>query len=85
MKEFAKSLFELEQTVPIHEKVDPRACLPGKTSVSATVNELVRSFRSQFVEEMANWSLKNKGDVSVSVDGVHLKANGRHHHYFTAH
>ena len=47
----------------------------------SAVNELARSLRSQFVQEMAGGCLENGKDASV--DGIHLKANGKHYYDFT--
>ncbi len=40
---FAKALFELGQTVPVHENVEPISYLPGQTAVMTAVKELAHS------------------------------------------
>ena len=83
MTMFAKALFELGKTVPVHESVNPKSYLPGKTAVTASVKELAHSLRENFKRKMVAGCIANGG--AVSVDGVHLKANGKHYYDFTVH
>ena len=83
MIKFAKALFELGQTVPVQEDVEPMSYSPGQTAVTTAVKELAHSSRKQFLKEMTDGCLKNGG--AVSVHGVHIKANGKLYYDFTVH
>ena len=50
MPNFAQTLFELGQIVPINEKVDPASHLPGKTIVPSSVFEIVKELRNEFLK-----------------------------------
>ena len=58
MREFARAIFEMGQTVPSHEKIDPKSYLPGRTAVTCAVKELSESLRAKFVLEMKNGPLR---------------------------
>ena len=83
MIKFAKALFELVKIVPVHEHVEPMSYLPGQIAVTTAVKELAHSILKQFLTEMTEGCLKHGG--AFSVDGVHLKANGKHYYDFKVH
>ena len=78
---FAQTLFEFGQTVPVNGKVDPASYLPGKTAAHSAVQEISKERKREFVKAMREGSLTNGG--AVSVDGVHFKVSRKHFLYVT--
>ena len=83
MKDFAQSIFEMGQSVPENEKIDPKSYLPGRTAVTSAVKELSEQLRSNFTSEVQNGLLEYGG--AATIDGVHLKVQGKHYFDFTLH
>ena len=83
VSKFAQKLFELGQTVPVNEKLDPASHLPGKTAAHNAVQEIAKERRREVVKAIREGCLKNGG--AASVDGVHVKVSGKHFYDFKVH
>ena len=83
MRKFAKTIFELGQTVSVSERINLKYYLPGRTPVKSGVGEISKFLRQIFAAWIERKCLKYEG--AVSVDGVHLKVKGRHFYDFTVH
>ena len=83
MQQFAKTIFELGQTVPVSERMNPKCYLLGRTAVTFAVGEISKSLRQKFAVQIESKCLKYGG--AVSVDGVHFKVKGKHYYDFTVH
>ena len=83
MRIFAQSIFEMGQSVPANESIDPSGYLPGRTAVTIAVGDISKNLRIKFVTEKKYGLLQFGG--AVTVDGVHLKLQGKHYYDFTLH
>ena len=83
MRMFAKSIFEMGQSVPANESIYPSGYLPGRTAVTYAVRDISNNSRRKFVAEKKNGRLQFGG--AVTVDGYHLKLQGKHYYDFTLH
>ena len=55
--------------------------LPGRTAVSSAIQEYAELLRSEFHSDMKSGRLQFGG--AVTIDGVHLKVQGKHFYDFT--
>ena len=76
MRPFAKTIFEMGQTVPENEKIDPSSYLPGRIAVANAVKEISDSLRKKFMDDVQRGLLKYGG--ATKIDGAHLKMQGKH-------
>ena len=71
------------QSVPENETINPRSYLPGRTAVTNAVKDLSHKCRQDFVSELRKGSLQHGG--AITIDGVHLKVQGKHFYDFNLH
>ena len=45
MRQFSNTIFELGQTIPVSERINPKCYLPGQTAVTSVVGEISKSIR----------------------------------------
>ena len=83
MRQFAKNIFEMCQTVPENEKIAPRSYLPGRTAATSPVKEISDSLRNKFVSDVQGSLVKYGG--AITIDGAHLKMQGKHYYDFAIH
>ena len=57
--------------------------MPGRTAVTSAVEQLSEQLRSNFTSEVQNGLLQYGGVATI--DGVHLKVQGKHYFDFTLH
>ena len=76
MAHFTKTIFELGQSVPVNEEIDPKSYLPSRTTVINAVHVLSLSFRKLFRANLNTDPLRFGG--AVTVDDVHSKLKGTH-------
>ena len=81
MRHFPKTIFEMGQTVSENEEIDPKSCLPGRTAVTIAEKEISDSLRKKLTADVQGGSLKYGG--SITINGAHLKMQGKHYHAFT--
>ncbi len=80
---FAKTIFELRQTVPTNEKIDSVSYLPGRTAVTSALKELTYKMRKRLLIDIEEGMIRYGGAVIVA--DVHLKLEGKHFCDFTVH
>ena len=80
---FVKSIFEMGQSVPENENIDPSGYLPGPIAVRNAVRVTNNNLRTKFVAEEKGGRLQFSG--AVTVDRVHLKLQRKHYCDFTLH
>ena len=80
---FAKSIFEMGQSIFANESIDPSGYLPGRTAVTNAVHDISNNLRTKFVAEKKYGRLQFGG--AVTVDGVPLKLKGKQYYDFTLH
>ena len=83
MAAFAKSIFEAGQSVPYGIRISPKSYLPTKTAINSSLDELIGELQRKFGAKLKDSLLLQGG--AVSIDGVTLKAQGRHFYDFTLH
>ena len=83
MAHLTRTIFELEQSVPVNEEIDPKSYLLSKTTVTNANHDLSLSICELFKANLDKGPLRFGG--TVSVDGVHLKVKGAHYYDFTVH
>ena len=77
LRHFAKSMFELGQTVQENEKIDPESCLSGSTAITSAFKCLSSNLRQKFVVDVQNGCLRF-GEANT-IDGVCLRMHGKHY------
>ncbi len=83
MRHFAQTIFETGQSAPANEKIYPKSYLPGRYAVTSAVREISNKYRREFITELKNGTLQYGG--AITIDGVHLKVQGKHFYDFTLH
>ena len=68
MRIFAKSIFEMGQTIPANEEIDAKSYLPRKVAVTKAIQEISDTLRQKFASRTKNGMLHFGG--AVTVDGV---------------
>ena len=66
MQHFAQTVFELGQTVPENEAIDPKSYCPGKTAVTNAMKEISTNYHQRFVEDLNQGKLRYGGAVNES-------------------
>ena len=83
LRHFAKSIFELGQTVSENEKIDPKSYLLGRTDVTSAVKDLSNNLRQKYFSDVQNSYLRFGG--AITIEGVHLKVHSKNNYDFTLH
>ncbi len=67
MVAYAEAIFMVGQCVPVGVVINPKSHLPSHTAVISSLQNMVVSFQSNFVQEMQNSIFQLGG--AVSIDG----------------
>ena len=49
MRAFAKTIFEIGQTIPANQKIEIKSNLPGRNAVTSAVHDISNSYLEKFV------------------------------------
>jgi len=80
---YAEAVFKAGQTVPYGANISPSSYLPSRTAVRNALGRITTQMKNSFALKFES-TLKSLGGA-VTIDGLHLKLQGRHYYDLTIH